>query len=212
MTYDAGGQLQDAAAELADWRQLPPGQRRAWWERLWLSVIALSDRYRLTLRGGWWEDSIQVEALAAFTCWLRIFDSGASPDAAAKLQLLWELERLRVVLRAGERTFDPVSDRSEFERHLARVQRGGDVDGSVDRDVPASRRARQLKDELTAVTDRIRELAERERMLVAGDAARRDDQDAAQARRDLHELRRAMSELRARQRELRYRLEDAGDG
>src|SRR5580704_7157525 len=93
-------------AELADWRVLPPGQRRAWWERLWLGAIALADRYRLGLRSRWWEDSVQVEALAAFHCWLRLYDTGAETDPTGKLQLLWELERLRAVLRGGEHTFD----------------------------------------------------------------------------------------------------------
>lgn len=47
-----------------DWRSLYPRERRLWWEQLWVDVCALRDRYRLAVRSGWWEHSIQVEALA----------------------------------------------------------------------------------------------------------------------------------------------------
>jgi hypothetical protein len=103
---------------LADWRALPPGQRRAWWEHLWHGAIRLSERYRLALRSGWWEDQLQVEALAAFSCWLELYDSGANQDPTGKVQLLWELERLRGLLRAGEHAFHAGRDREAFERHL----------------------------------------------------------------------------------------------
>ena len=110
-----------SGVELVDWRGLPPGQRRAWWEHLWDGATALAERYRLALRSRWWEDQIQVEALAAFVCWLELYDSGANTDPTGKVQLLWELERLRGLLRAGEHAFHAQRDREAFEEHLARV-------------------------------------------------------------------------------------------
>ena len=91
-----------SGTELVDWRALPPGQRRAWWDHIW-------------------EDAIQVEALAAFICWLELYDSGANGDPTGKLQLLWELERLRGVLRAGEHAFHAGRDRRAFEEYVARI-------------------------------------------------------------------------------------------
>lgn len=109
-----------SGTELVDWRALPPGQRRAWWEHIWDGAVRLADRYRLALRSGWWEDAIQVEALAAFICWLDLYDSGANGDPTGKLQLLWDLERLRGVLRAGEHSFHPGRDRAVFETYVER--------------------------------------------------------------------------------------------
>lgn len=120
-----------AGTELVDWRGLPPGQRRAWWEHLWRGAVRLAGRYRLALRRGWWEDQLQVEALAAFTCWLELYDSGANMDPTGKVQLLWELERLRGLLRAGEHAFRPERDRELFEHYVGQVvaattESGGD--------------------------------------------------------------------------------------
>jgi hypothetical protein len=78
----------------------------------------MADRYRLGLRSGWWQDAIQVEALAAFICWLELYDSGANADPTGKLQLLWELERLRGLLRAGEHAFHASRDRAAFDRYV----------------------------------------------------------------------------------------------
>jgi hypothetical protein len=110
-----------SGTELVDWRALPPGQRRAWWDHIWDGAVALAERYRLALRCGWWEDAIQVEALAAFICWLELYDSGANGDPTGKVQLLWELERLRGVLRAGEHAFHAGRDRRAFEEYVARI-------------------------------------------------------------------------------------------
>ena len=117
-----------SGTELVDWRGLPPGQRRAWWEHLWRGAIRLSERYRLALRSGWWEDQLQVEALAAFSCWLELYDSGANADPTGKVQLLWELERLRGLLRAGEHAFHAGRDRAAFERHVAGLLRDAGQD------------------------------------------------------------------------------------
>jgi hypothetical protein len=107
-----------AGTELVDWRTLPPAQRRAWWDHIWSGAVRLAGRYRLALRSGWWQDQIQVEALAAFICWLELYDSGANADPTGKVQLLWELERLRGLLRAGEHAFHPGRDRGVFERYV----------------------------------------------------------------------------------------------
>jgi hypothetical protein len=107
-----------AGTELVDWRTLPPAQRRAWWEHIWSGTVRLAGRYRLALRSGWWQDQIQVEALAAFICWLELYDSGANADPTGKVQLLWELERLRGLLRAGEHAFHPGRDRGVFDRYV----------------------------------------------------------------------------------------------
>lgn len=117
-----------AGTELVDWRTLPPGQRRAWWEHIWSGTVRMGGRYRLALRSGWWQDQIQVEALAAFICWLELYDSGVNADPTGKVQLLWELERLRGVLRAGEHAFHPGRDRSAFDRYVDEtLARAGEV-------------------------------------------------------------------------------------
>ena len=46
-----------------------------WFEQLWRDVCALRDRYRLAVRSGWWEDQVQVEALAALAAWVPRYDS-----------------------------------------------------------------------------------------------------------------------------------------
>ena len=48
---------------------LPPERWRRW-EQLWSDVIALRTRYPLAVRSGWWEDQVQVEALAALAAWV----------------------------------------------------------------------------------------------------------------------------------------------
>src|SRR5205807_3359421 len=93
-----------------DWRGLPPPERWIWWDQLWLDATRLRDRYRLALRSGWWEDDIQVEALAALAAWSNAYESGAWNDPQGKLQLLYDLDRIRLLLRAGEHVFDPDRD------------------------------------------------------------------------------------------------------
>ena len=53
------------------WRQLQrTDARRDWWAVLWDDVCRLRARYRLSVRSRWWEDEIQVEALAALSAWV----------------------------------------------------------------------------------------------------------------------------------------------
>lgn len=187
-------------SELVDWRALPPGQRRGWWEHLWEEAIALSERYRLALRRGWWEDAIQVEALAAFSCWLRLYDTGVETDPTGKLQLLWELERLRLLLRAGDEPFDRDQDRARFVAHLACAETGCAAQRSGGaRSLPM----RRLRDELAVIREQLRELGQRERVLSQAAAER----DANQARRDLRELREAKHHLLSNERKLQRQLD-----
>lgn len=101
------------------WRGLPPRARWIWWQQLWSDAIRLRDRYRLALRSPWWQDDIQVEALAALSAWSHAYDTGAWNDPAGKLQLLYDLDRIRGLLRAGGDVFDPDRDGDAFARHLA---------------------------------------------------------------------------------------------
>lgn len=101
-----------------DWRGLLPRERWLWFERLWSDVCMLRDRYRLPVRSRWWEDSVQVEALAALAAWVARYDSGEWDDPPGKLSLLFELERLEAVLRDGHEPFWPDRDRPGFDSHL----------------------------------------------------------------------------------------------
>jgi hypothetical protein len=104
-----------------DWRELPPVDRWLWWNQLWAAAIRLRDRYRLGLRSAWWRDEIQVEALAALAAWTNAYDTGAWKDPPGKLQLLYDLERVRALLQAGQGVFDPERDQDSFRRHLAEI-------------------------------------------------------------------------------------------
>jgi hypothetical protein len=97
-----------------DWRSLYPREQWLWWEQLWMDVCALRERYRLALRSGWWEDSIQVEALAALAAWVDRYDTGEWDDPPGKLTLLFELERIDTLLREGAEPFHPSRDREAF--------------------------------------------------------------------------------------------------
>ena len=55
---------------------LLPRVRWLWWEQLWSDVCALRVRYRLGVRSRWWEDQVQVGALAALAAWVERYDSG----------------------------------------------------------------------------------------------------------------------------------------
>jgi hypothetical protein len=101
-----------------DWRGLYPRERWAWFEQLWADVCALQARYRLAIRSGWWEDQIQVEALAALAAWVARYDSGEWDDPAGKLALLYDLERVALLLREGREPFAPERDRAAFSRYL----------------------------------------------------------------------------------------------
>ena len=101
-----------------DWRGLYARERWLWFEQLWSDVCVLRDRYRLAIRAGWWENDIQLEALAALAAWVDRYDSGEWDDPPGKLALLYDLERVSSLLREGLDPFDPARDRRAFERHL----------------------------------------------------------------------------------------------
>jgi hypothetical protein len=50
---------------------LYPRERWMWFEQLWADVCALRVRYHLALRSRWWEDQVQLEALAALAAWVE---------------------------------------------------------------------------------------------------------------------------------------------
>jgi hypothetical protein len=100
---------------------LLPRERWLWFQQLWVDTCDLRERYRLPVRSGWWEDEIQVEALAALAAWVERYDSGEWDDPPGKLALLFELERLAVLLRDGNDPFHPERDWPRFTRHLAKL-------------------------------------------------------------------------------------------
>jgi hypothetical protein len=104
-----------------DWRGLYPRERWLWFEQLWSDVCMLRDRYRLALRAGWWEDQLQVEALAALASWVARYDSSEWDDPPGKLALLYDLERVANLLREGLDPFHPVRDREPFRRYLLQI-------------------------------------------------------------------------------------------
>jgi hypothetical protein len=93
-------------------------ERWLWWEQLWSDVCALRLRYHLSVRSGWWEDQVQVEALAALAAWVDRYDSGEWDDPPGKLALLCDLERVTPILRDGGEPFHPDRDRLAFARFL----------------------------------------------------------------------------------------------
>ena len=101
-----------------DPRDLYPRERWLWFEQLWADACMLRERYRLGLRSGWWEDAVQVEALAALAAWVDRYDTGEWDDPPGKLNLLYELERVAALLRDGLEPFHPSRDRGPFLRHL----------------------------------------------------------------------------------------------
>jgi hypothetical protein len=101
-----------------NWRSLYPRERWMWFEQLWSDVCMLRERYRLALRSGWWEDHVQVEALAALAAWVHLYDSGDWNDPPGKLALLYDLERVEGLLRDGAEPFHPDRDRVPFARYL----------------------------------------------------------------------------------------------
>src|SRR5580704_10529822 len=100
---------------------LLPRERRLWWEQLWSDACALRVRYHLPVRSGWWKDRVQVEALAALAAWVERYDSGEWDDPPGKLALLYDLERVRALIRGGNHPFYPGRDRAEFDRFLAAI-------------------------------------------------------------------------------------------
>jgi hypothetical protein len=104
-----------------DWRELSPAARLIWWDQLWDDAIKMRDRYRLVLRSAWWEDDIQVEALAAIAALVSGYDTGAWNDPVGKLQLLFDLDRIRGILHVGQDIFDAERDRAAFDKHLRKI-------------------------------------------------------------------------------------------
>jgi len=94
---------------------------REWFEDLWLDVCRLRERYLLPVRSRWWENPIQVEALAALAAWVERYDSGEWDDPPGKLALLYDLERVAAMLRDGNDPFYPGRDRPEFDGFLAAI-------------------------------------------------------------------------------------------
>jgi hypothetical protein len=117
---EAGGAFDDGEARRwpLDWQSLYPRERWLWFEQLWADACMLRERYRVALRSGWWEDQRQVEALAAFAAWVHLYDSGEWDDPPGKLALLYDLERLALLLRDGGDPFHPDRDRLAFARAL----------------------------------------------------------------------------------------------
>jgi hypothetical protein len=202
-----------AGGGLTSWRDLAPRERWHWWQQRWHEAIALSERYRLALRCGWWEDSVRVEALAAFAAWVATYDTEVSIDPPGKLQLLGQLDWLRTVLRGGERAFDPPADRAGFDQYLESIGCRAPHGHHSSEPPPTAQLQRhhgELDAQLAAVEHRLLELDERQRTL-------RDELDGTpapgeeQARRDLAELERTLAQLRRRRRELRCQLDETHD-
>jgi hypothetical protein len=103
------------------WNALYPQERRLWFEQLWSDTCMLRARYRLAIRSGWWEDQVQVEALAALASWVARYDSGEWDDPPGKLALLFDLERVALLLRDGSDPFHPQRDRPAFEVYLTEL-------------------------------------------------------------------------------------------
>jgi hypothetical protein len=103
------------------WRELYPRERWLWFEQLWRDVCMLRDRYGLAIRSSWWENEIQLEALAALSAWVSRYDSGEWDDPPGKLALLYDLERVAALLRDGADPFNPDRDRAPFARYLVEL-------------------------------------------------------------------------------------------
>jgi hypothetical protein len=94
------------------------------------SCFGCANSNRLGLRSGWWQDDIQVETLAALAALVNGYDSGAWNDPAAKLQVLYDLDRIRGLLRAGDEVFDPERDRDPFVKYLVTIGCDGEPGGA----------------------------------------------------------------------------------
>ena len=103
------------------WRDLLPRERWIWFEPLWRDVCELQTRYRLPVRTEWWRDGVQLEALAAMAAWLDRYDSGEWDDPPGKLALLYDIERVAVLLRDGNEPFHPSRDWNRFTHHLTGI-------------------------------------------------------------------------------------------
>jgi hypothetical protein len=203
-------ELPGTASELGNWRDLEPDERDQFFQQLWISAIALSDRYRLALRSGWWEDQVQLEALAAFAAWVELYDTTTYTDPPGKLQLLWALEPLRAVLRSGQTAFEPRRDRPAFEHYLATLEANPDEAAPGTPPADARSRQRQLETEHAALSERRAELEHRRHALEQ--ALDRDRDTAGHATAELAELHRSINQLQTEEAELRRALGHARDG
>ena len=104
-----------------DWRGLYPRERWLWFEQLWCDVCMLRERYRLAIRSEWWENELQLEAIAALAAWVSRYDSGEWDDPPGKLALLFDLDRVAALLREGIDPFHPDRDRTAFVRYLIEI-------------------------------------------------------------------------------------------
>ena len=122
-SWEDGDELEEPEARRwpLTWVGLYPRERWLWFEQLWNDVLVLRRRYRLAVRSRWWEDEVQVEALAALAAWVQRYDSGEWDDPPGKLALLYDLERVSELLRDGNEPFHPDRDRPEFARHLVEL-------------------------------------------------------------------------------------------
>jgi hypothetical protein len=94
-----------------------PRERWLWWEQLWADVLMLARRYRISPGNDWWEDAAKAEALAALAAWVARYDSREWDDPPGKLPLLYDIERVRGLIR-GHEPFDARRDRAAFRRFL----------------------------------------------------------------------------------------------
>jgi hypothetical protein len=101
-----------------DCQGLYPRERWMWFEQLWADVCMLRQRYHVAVHSGWWEDQVQVEALAALAAWVERYDSGEWDDPPGKLALLYDLERVGMLVKEGSEPFHPDRDRMAFARYL----------------------------------------------------------------------------------------------
>jgi len=120
-----------AGERIAHQQMRPPAENPElcveWFKDLWLDVCRARVRYLLPVRSRWWENPVQVEALAAFAAWVERYDSGEWDDPPGKLALLYDLERVSALLREGEGPFDPERDRPEFNRFLESLLSGDEL-------------------------------------------------------------------------------------
>jgi hypothetical protein len=100
---------------------------RDWFEKLWVDVCRLRERYMLPVRTRWWENPVQTETLAAFAEWVERYDSGEWDDPPGKLALLYDIERISGLLRDGHEPFYADRDRAAFDRFLNAIQMAKEI-------------------------------------------------------------------------------------